>query len=208
MISILDYGVGNLNAFCTIYKRLNIDVEIVSTAEAVLRSSHIILPGVGAFDTAMDKLNKSGMRDALDKAVYDKKTPILGVCIGMHMLGNSSEEGSEEGLGYIEGDVCSMGSIIVNEDYHLPHMGWNNITSDNENHPIWKDIDSSRGFYFLHSYFFKPKNKSSIFASCNYGNDFTCAIQEENIFGFQFHPEKSLNNGIHLLRNFKETSIA
>ena len=208
MISILDYGVGNLNAFYTIYKRLNIDVNIVSSAEDVLKSNHLILPGVGSFDSAMKKLNKSGMRDALDVAVLDKKVPLLGICIGMHMLANSSAEGIEEGLGYIQGDVYPMVSILQNNQYRLPHMGWNNINITNDNHIIWDGIDCFRGFYFLHSYFFKSKKQTSVFASCNHGADFTCAINEENIFGFQFHPEKSLKNGILLLKNFHEVEIA
>lgn len=203
LISILDYGVGNLSAFSTIYRRLHVEVEIASTAEQVLAADRLILPGVGSFDAAMEKLNGSGMRDALDVAILDRETPLLGVCVGMQMLGTSSVEGSERGLAYVSGHIESMESVVDKQSACLPHMGWNSIRPANA-HPIWKSINMDLGFYFLHTYYFKPDDPASIFAETDYGNAFPSAVQKKNIFGVQFHPEKSHSNGVALLRNFSE----
>lgn len=203
MISILDYGVGNLAAFFTIYRRLNIPVEIASTVDQVREADHLILPGVGAFDVAMGKLNNSGMREALDWAVIEQKTPLLGVCVGMQMLADSSEEGCSSGLGYVPGAVQSMEQIVSAEDQCLPHMGWNNVNPTIE-HSIWSGIDHQLGFYFLHSYCFVPLTPEHSIATTDYGRPFSCAVGKGNVYGFQFHPEKSLSNGVMLLKNFSE----
>lgn len=171
MISILDYGVGNLTAFCTIYRRLNIPVEIATTVNQVLAADHLILPGVGSFDVAMAKLEQSGMRDALDRAVLDNRTPLLGVCVGMQMLANLSAEGHRSGLGYIAGEVCPLSDLLDPDEYSLPHMGWNNV-SPTEEHSVWENVDHRLGFYFLHSYFFLQRLTSTFLPEHNMENHF------------------------------------
>lgn len=199
MIAVLDYGVGNLNAFVTIYRRLNIHVEIASKPEQLAAASHIILPGVGSFDDSMAKLNTSGLRHALDLAVADNK-PLLGVCVGMQMLANSSAEGNVAGLGYIPGKVHSLKGH-AEESLPIPHMGWNDIKPKYD-HQIWSQIDLIEGFYFLHSYYYAPDLMDDVFAVSDYSKEFACAVKRENVYGFQFHPEKSLLNGVKLLANF------
>lgn len=201
MIGILDYGIGNVGAFLKIYKSLNIEAIPIKFKEDFKIVNKIILPGVGSHDSAMQMLNDSGLRNELDINVKEKFMPLLGVCIGMHMLGRSNDEGVEPGLGYIDG-ITKKFTITPNSKIKcLPHMGWNDI-SDHKNDLIWKNIDLMEGFYFLHSYHFSAYNSDDILATSNYGSEFVCAIKNNNIYGFQFHPEKSLSNGIKLLGNF------
>ena len=203
MIGILDYGVGNVGAYLKIFRNLNIPVQPVRTKYDFERIQKIILPGVGAFDDAMEKLNRSGLREPLDQMVIQYNKPLLAVCIGMHMLGNSSEEGRLQGLGYIPGVTKK---IVAREDdgkILLPHMGWNDITVLGDD-PVWIDVDTEEGFYFLHSYAFFPQVDNAVIATSEYGLNLSCAVRKANIYGFQFHPEKSLSNGILLLRNFAE----
>ena len=202
MIGILNYGVGNVGAYLKIFHSQDIPVMPIGSASDFRLVDKIILPGVGAFDSAMRKLNKSNLRDALDNAVLHEKKTLLAVCIGMHMLGDSSQEGSLSGLGYIAGFTKELTSPLKGESLKLPHMGWNEITIKNEG--IWKGINVTEGFYFLHSYAFYPDVEADIIGTCNYGLNFSCAVKSSNIYGFQFHPEKSLSNGIRLLKNFAE----
>lgn len=201
MISIVDYGLGNLKAFANIYKRLNIDVEFVKTPEQLNSAEKIILPGVGAFDHAISELNISGMREKLDELVLEKKVPVLGICVGMQMLGKRSDEGKLEGLGWIDADIIKFDVNLIKQKPQLPHMGWNDV------HPIannilFQDLEANSIFYFLHSYYFSCNNPIDAIAKSEYGLDFTCAVNHENIFGVQFHPEKSHQYGIQLLKNF------
>ena len=154
MIYIIDYGLGNLGAFYNIYKRLNIETRFAKKVEDLINVDKIILPGVGAFDHAMDKLNNSGMREKLDELVLVKNIPVIGICVGMQILAKSSEEGNLSGLGWIDGDVKKFD--ITKIEYHtkLPHMGWNNIEIKNQA-PLFDNLDSNSLFYFLHSYYFE-----------------------------------------------------
>jgi glutamine amidotransferase len=201
MISIVDYGLGNLKAFANIYKRLNIPAEIVTTAEQLKKSEKIILPGVGAFDHAMERLNNSGLRDTLDDLVLNKKIPVLGICVGMQMLGNSSDEGKLSGLKWIDGEVKLFDVNSIKHTTRLPHMGWNDVEPTKLN-PILEGLDSNAIFYFLHSYYFSCNNPEDSIAESDYGIRYTCAVNHNNIYGVQFHPEKSHNYGIQLLKNF------
>jgi len=201
MIGVLDYGVGNIGAFLRIYHSHNVDAKPVSVPDDFNHIDKIILPGVGSFDSAMEALNKSGIRDTLDEFVLTRSLPLLGVCIGMHMLGKYSEEGSAEGLNYIQGRTKKISASSSNLSILLPHMGWNDIQKV-QCDPIWSGIDEKEGFYFLHSYHFDTENKSSIIGTSDYNGAFACAIMSKNVYGFQFHPEKSLANGIRLLLNF------
>jgi len=201
MIGVLDYGVGNVGAFIRIFHSQNINAMNIKSPSDFDKVDKIILPGVGSFDSAIDKLNSSGLRDRLDDFVQRQNYPLLAVCIGMHMLGNSSEEGSLEGLGYINGQTKKIKNLDEQKKIYIPHMGWNSIEGDISN-SIWLDIDMQEGFYFLHSYHFEPESPDCIIGTSKYPVDFTCGIQSKDIYGFQFHPEKSLSNGIKLLTNF------
>ena len=175
-----------MNTFCR---------NITSKKEQFIDATHLILPGVGAFDWAISKLNDSGLRETLDMLVLEKKIKILGVCVGMQIMATQSEEGSLSGLNWIKGKVLKLDKNII-----LPHMGWNNvkplIKSD-----LFKDIENLE-FYFLHSYYFKTDESNHALTTSQYGNIFTSTICNNNIFGTQFHPEKSHKNGIKVLENF------
>ena len=194
-VCIVDYGIGNIKAFKNIYDKLNINVEIASRKEQFVNVTHLILPGVGTFDWAMSKLNKSGLRETLDLLVLEKKIPILGVCVGMQIMASQSEEGVMSGLNWIKGKVLKLNRNII-----LPHMGWNDIKplikSD-----LFNNIENLE-FYFLHSYYYKTEDDNHILTISEYGKLFTSAIYKKNIFGTQFHPEKSHKNGIKILENF------
>lgn len=203
MITIINYGLGNIQAFVNVYKRLHIPVAVATTVDQVNGASKLILPGVGAFDHAMERLDGSGMREALDDAVLVNKIPILGICVGMQMLASSSDEGKLSGLGWVPGTVRSFRSIPALSELPLPHMGWNDIVPT-PGCSLFQGMEVNSRFYFLHSYFFECQNEQNIAARANYGLDFSCAVSVENIYGVQFHPEKSHHFGVNLLKNFAE----
>jgi imidazole glycerol-phosphate synthase subunit HisH len=202
MIKIVDYGLGNVQAFVNTYKRLNITLSIAKNAGDLQDASKVILPGVGAFDHAMELLDRSGMRGALDELVVGKKTPVLGICVGMQILGRSSDEGSSAGLGWVGGEVKSLGGLRV-DNLLLPHMGWNDIHAVRAT-PLLDELQTAARFYFLHSYYFRCDNRDDVAATCSYGADFCCALNAGNVYGVQFHPEKSHHFGVKLLKNFAE----
>jgi glutamine amidotransferase len=201
MIGIVSYGSGNIQAIANIYGRLNVPFSIVSTPEELRRASKILLPGVGAFDQAMHELEASGLRRALDERVLEEKTPILGICVGMQLLARSSEEGEAPGLGWIDGVVRRFDDETFHQATHLPHMGWNTVAPTQPSR-LFADVDLRRGYYFLHSYYFAPDRAEDVLAETEYGAPFACAVHRENIFGVQFHPEKSHHAGVQLLKNF------
>lgn len=205
MITIVDYGLGNIKAFANVYKKLNIPTCYASTTEQLQQASKIILPGVGAFDHAMHMLNNSGLRETLDILVLEKKVPVIGICVGMQMMANDSEEGISKGLGWINGTVKRFN--YLNEDvakkHPLPHMGWNNIDSVKAS-ALVDNLDEYKRFYFLHSYYFECADTSDIVATANYGFDYACIVNHDNVYGIQCHPEKSHHNGVSLLKNFAE----
>ncbi len=201
MIKILKYGSGNIAAIASIYDRLQIQCEFASVESDLANASKIILPGVGAFDQTMESLRRSKMLECLNYMVLRRNIPVLGVCVGMQIMGNESEEGESRGLGWIPGRVRKLKVKLKSSKPHLPHMGWNNIESDIV-HPILDGIDVERGFYFLHSYCFECQNKENTLSVTYYGEKFASAVYKDNIFGFQFHPEKSHSNGIRLFENF------
>jgi len=203
MIIIIDYGLGNIRAFANVYERLNIPVSVAITSDDLKAATKIILPGVGAFDHSMSKLNNSGMRDTLDKLVLDHRLPILGICVGMQMLAKSSEEGVLPGLGWIDGTVKRFDASVLNSKTQLPHMGWNTIRPNNGN-PLLVNFNNDSRFYFLHSYYFQCNNPNDTIATTDYGIQYSSAINHNNIYGVQFHPEKSHQWGIQLLKNFAE----
>lgn len=201
MITLIDYGVGNMNAFVNVYKRVDVPVKIAKTAEDLIGAEKLILPGVGHFDHAMEQLNKSGMREFLDELVLEKHIPVIGICVGMQMMANESEEGNLEGLKWIDAKVKKFDESKINLITKLPHMGWNDVkpVKDLE---LFKGLENDSIFYFLHSYYFQCNNQQDVMAVSYYGGEFASAAHHENIYGIQFHPEKSHHYGEILLHNF------
>lgn len=200
MITIVDYGLGNIQAFADIYKRLNVPARVATSAAELDDAEKIILPGVGAFDWAMGRLDASGMRGTLDRLVMELGRPVLGVCVGMQMMGRRSDEGRLPGLDWIPGEVHRFDETSFRQKTHLPHMGWNDVE------PRARDSlfsgDEPQLFYFLHSYYFVPEQDQHVLATTDYNGSFTSAVRAGNVYGTQFHPEKSHHWGVSLLRNF------
>jgi glutamine amidotransferase len=201
MIGILDYGSGNVMAFINAYKKLNLPAQLVRTPTELDSVDKIILPGVGAFDYAMQRLDRSGLRGALDEAVGRRKVPILGVCVGMQMLAHSSAEGELAGLGWIEGEVKRFEPFYAGYQVHIPHMGWNDVKPAKPC-GLFRELESDARFYFLHSYYFECRRSEDVVAVTDYGIPFASGVRSENVYGVQFHPEKSHRWGILLLKNF------
>ena len=203
MIVIVDYGLGNISAFSNMYKRLGIEARTARSVGELRSASKLILPGVGAFDHAIELLQASGMRDTIDELVMERRVPVLGVCVGMQMLGNRSDEGSLPGLGWIPGQVRALGARPGVAPLPLPHMGWNDVRPAAGARLLSTKEGSSR-FYFLHSFYFDCEREGDVAATVHYGGDFCCAVQSGNVYGVQFHPEKSHHFGAGLLRAFAE----
>ena len=201
MITLIDYGVGNIFAFQNVYKRLNIPTKIAKRKEDLANAKKLILPGVGSFDYAMAQLNASGMREKLDELVLEKKVPVIGICVGMQIMGNRSDEGKLEGLKWLDSEILKFDENLIQQRTKLPHMGWNDVAPIN-NHPLFIGLEKEAIFYFLHSFYFKCKNETESIAVSNYGISFSSAVHRENIYGIQFHPEKSHQYGEKLLHNF------
>jgi glutamine amidotransferase len=199
MICVVDYGVGNVQAIINIYKHWNIPACAASAADQLHRAERIVLPGVGAFDWVMSRLNQSGMREVLDELVGARGVPVLGICVGMQMMMQRSAEGSLEGLGWIEGDVVSFDQFRTRAQ--LPHMGWNDVRPVREC-GLFEDCGEDLRYYFLHSFHVRPERPGDVYAVTDYHGDFVSAVRRENVYGVQFHPEKSHNWGTQLLRNF------
>jgi len=203
MITIIDYGLGNVQAFVNVYNRLDIPVNVANTSDDLVGTSKIILPGVGSFDRAMQQFNASGMRKLIEQLIFEDGIPILGVCVGMQMLANSSEEGKLPGLGWVDGKVKKFDVASMLQTQYLPHMGWNNVISEKEDE-LFRFMKKEKRFYFLHSYYFDCLQESNAIGVTDYGFQFTSAIKKNNIFGVQFHPEKSHHFGEQLLKNYSE----
>ncbi|PKP05688.1 MAG: imidazole glycerol phosphate synthase subunit HisH [Bacteroidetes bacterium HGW-Bacteroidetes-5] len=201
MITIIDYGLGNIRAFVNVYERLNIKTKIARIGNDIKGATKIILPGVGAFDYAMSQLNASGMRHELEKQVLENNIPVVGICVGMQILAKSSDEGKLPGLGWIDAKVQLFDTSKIPYKTRLPHMGWNSISPVKTN-PLLSGFNNESRFYFLHSYYFVCNNKDDIISTTEYGISYASAINSNNIYGIQFHPEKSHSNGIQLLNNF------
>jgi imidazole glycerol-phosphate synthase subunit HisH len=201
MITIIDYGVGNVFAFQNVFKRLHIPSKIAKCENDLMGSSKLILPGVGHFDYAMSQLNKSGMRDRLDELVLIEKIPVMGICVGMQMMAHKSDEGTLDGLCWIDACVKKFDEATINQHTKLPHMGWNDVIPI-KNHPLYKGLEQEAIFYFLHSFYFKCSNQKNSISKTDYGINFSSSVQHDNVYGIQFHPEKSHSYGERLLENF------
>ena len=201
MIGIVDYGVGNIAAFLKIFKELGIDCFVAKTNDDLVKATKLILPGVGHFDFAMQKLENSGMIETLNQQVLINKIPILGICVGMQMMANESEEGTSKGLEWISAKVKRIDTSKLNQNTLLPHMGWNSIHIKKDSY-LFKNFQEQEDFYFLHSYFMNCEEKKHVLATVNYGEEIAVVVQKDNIYGMQCHPEKSHQIGVKFLENF------
>ncbi len=205
MIVILDYGLGNSASLLNMIRKTGREAILCNSPKGLSKASTILLPGVGSFDNAMKKLNDSGFIPVLEEKVLLQKIPFLGICVGMQLLFRKSEEGNLKGLGWLKGNVTKFNFSKINSQKILkvPHMGWNIIKPLNNNYSYSLERNEKR-FYFVHSFHVNCEQKSDITASCNYGYEFTCSVRKKNIWGVQFHPEKSHKFGIEFFKNFFE----
>jgi len=201
MVCIINYGSGNVAALANVYRRERVPHLVANSPHDLRSGTHYILPGVGAFDPTMEMLERSGFRAALEEEVFGNKKPVLGICVGMHLLAEGSEEGTHPGLGWIGGYVRKIDPSRLPTPPYLPHMGWNSVQIK-RSIPLLEGIDMERGFYFLHSYYFDANGSDAILATVEYGQELPCVVGKDNVFGAQFHPEKSHRNGVRLLVNF------
>ena len=201
MIAIINYGLGNVQAIANIYRQLNVPARLVSSPDELAAADRIILPGVGSFDWAMRKLAESGMRAALDDAVIRQGRWVLGICVGMQMMATASDEGELPGLGWLDAKVRRMSAPGDRAPLQLPHMGWNDIHVRGES-ALFDGLEGGSRFYFLHSYAVEPAHEEAALATATYGQEFAASVGARNLLGVQFHPEKSHEWGIRLLRNF------
>lgn len=200
MISIVDYGAANLGSILNMLRKVGADAQVVSTPAAVARARKIILPGVGAFDHGMTALRDRELIEPLRVKALDEKIPLLGVCLGMQMLGTASEEGKCVGLGFLDAH-CEKFVFDRESGNKIPHMGWSLLTQRSDS-ALLEGLDRQSRFYFVHSYHLVCKNERDVLATSTYGRDFVAMVQRDNIYGAQFHPEKSHRFGMGLLHNF------
>tara|TARA_A100000171_G_C2136619_1_gene150738 strand:+ start:4005 stop:4619 length:615 start_codon:yes stop_codon:yes gene_type:complete len=203
MIHIIDYGLGNIQAFITMYKRLGVATTRAQSASDLRGAKKLILPGVGAFDYALQRLNDSGMREDIQTLVQEESVPILGICVGMQLLADRSDEGTLPGLGWVPGKVRSFSSNEGSKALPMPHMGWNDVVPKKAV-GLFKGFGSDARFYFLHSYYYDCLGNANVAATSQYGFEFHSSVERGNIYGVQFHPEKSHHWGAMLLKNFSD----
>ncbi len=201
MITIIDYNAGNIKSIQNMLKRIGAKSCISSNSAEIEQAEKLILPGVGHFDYGMRNLKQSGLIDVLHKKVLNDKAPLLGICLGAQLLGNGSEEGEAKGLAWIDMDVVKFDKTKLPESLKIPHMSWNEINIIKES-KLLEGLDNESRFYFVHSYHMKCNDENDVLTNTNYGYEFTSAVEKENIFGVQFHPEKSHKFGMRLLENF------
>lgn len=201
LLTIVDYGVGNLGSMKNMLKKAGCEALISSRDTDILNADKLILPGVGAFDTCVEKLQQSGLLDVINKKVLEQKVPVLGVCVGMQLLTEGSEEGVLPGLGWVKGRVVKFKQEKLPAGLKVPHMGWTNVTL-NKASPLFEDMYEEPRFYFVHSYHAETDDKNDALLLADYGYSFVAAVEHENIIGVQFHPEKSHKFGMKLLSNF------
>lgn len=203
MIVIVDYGLGNLGSIKNMLKKIGVRAEITDDYNRILKADKLILPGVGAFDDGMKNLDSKGLIKILNQKVIQEKTPILGICLGMQLMTEGSEEGKLPGLGWIEGSAKKFSSQNNGEKIRIPHMGWNILKPSNgSENTIFKSNFEELRFYFVHSYYVNIKNQEENAGLTDYGQKFVSAFKKDNIIGMQFHPEKSHKFGMSILKNF------
>jgi imidazole glycerol-phosphate synthase subunit HisH len=197
-VCIVDYGSGNIRSVFNIFRNIHTNIKVSNCVEDINRATHIVLPGVGAFKTAMDKLEALPAFKALAHNVLNEKKKFLGICVGMQILADKGyEHGEHDGLGWIPGVVKKLNT----QGLYLPHVGWNNFLTMKDT-PLLSGITADMDFYYVHSYYFEPSDTKHSMATCDYGMEFTSVVNKDNIYGVQFHPEKSQKVGKRLLENF------
>lgn len=204
MIRVVDYGVGNIQAFMTLFKQQGLQAERAQTPNALVGATRLVLPGVGHFDHAMQRLNDSGMRPALERMVLEQQVPVVGVCVGMQMLAEGSDEGRLPGLNWVPGRVKAFANHPQTKHLPMPHMGWNTLAPKAGASLFAQGFDDVPQFYFLHSFYFEATDRQDVAATANYGMDFDAVVSRGHIHGVQCHPEKSHHWGAQLLKNFVE----
>ncbi|HET6253707.1 MAG TPA: imidazole glycerol phosphate synthase subunit HisH [Puia sp.] len=200
MLAIINYGLGNLTSIRNMCKRIGVEAEITADPGLIESADLLVLPGVGHFKKGMENLHDSGLRQLLDRLVLGEKKPILGICLGAQLMTGHSEEGDTTGLGWVDADTIRFRDAGLN-GLKVPHMGWREITLAGEN-PLWADLPPEPRFYFVHSYHFRFRQPSEVTGTALYGYEFACAFRKGNIYGTQFHPEKSHKFGMKVLENF------
>jgi glutamine amidotransferase len=202
IVSVLDYGLGNLGSILNMFKKIGVSAVLVDTPDALQDAEKIVLPGVGSFDNGMTKLAAYGYVDILSEKVQKKGAPILGICLGMQLLGNWSEEGKQPGLGFIDAH-CERFISSDSNSLKVPHMGWNNVHLQRPS-SLFVGLENNSRFYFVHTYRMLCSDASDVLSTTEYGGEFVSSVQKNNIMGVQFHPEKSHRFGMTLLKNFSE----
>jgi len=198
VITLVDYGMGNLGSIRNMFKRIGVAVEVAADATALERASKILLPGVGAFDSAMQRINAGGLREVLERKALRERVPVMGICLGMQLLTRSSEEGGLPGLGWIPAVTRRFPQL---PGLKVPHMGWN-VVSVVRAGPLTEGIGVDTRYYFVHSYYVHSDDRHDCVLSAHYGVTFDAVIAHDNLYGAQFHPEKSHRFGMAFLRNF------
>jgi len=201
MITVIDYGMGNLGSVINMFKKIGVVSKITSDLEDIKTATKLLLPGVGSFDKAMQRINDSGIKEVLDYKVLKEETPILGICLGMQLLTNNSEEGIEKGLGYINASTKKFS--FQDKKMKVPHMGWN-LVEKSTSSLLTTNFEEESRFYFVHSYYVEVEKQENSILKTTYGLEFDSAIQHKNVYGAQFHPEKSHKFGMKLLDNFSK----
>jgi len=205
-IVIVSYGMGNLGSIKNMLKKVGCASVISGEPDEIATADKLILPGVGAFDNGMKQITDNGLLPVLNRKALEEKTPLLGICLGMQLLTTRSQEGQRDGLGWIDAEVVKF-DFGEQSQLKIPHMGWNVVRRVGQS-PLTEDMDSKARFYFVHSYHVVCNDAADVVLTCDYGGEFTCAVQHDNIMGVQFHPEKSHRFGMHLLKNFAEMEVA
>jgi glutamine amidotransferase len=200
MVVIVNYGVGNLSSVQNMLRKAGVQATISSDPGEILAASKLLLPGVGHFDYGMKMLNQSGLREALDRFAMELRRPVLGICLGSQILGRGSEEGATPGLGWID-MYCRR--LPLAPGLQVPHMGWSQVNLKRSS-PLFSNVDADARYYFVHSYYMECADAADVVGTSHHGIEFTCAVQRANIFGTQFHPEKSLRHGLALIHAFAE----
>ncbi len=204
MITVVDYGMGNLGSVLNMLRYVGAEAEATGDVQKIAAATRLILPGVGAFDAAMERINTTpGLREVLDCKALGERIPVLGICLGMQLLTESSAEGSLLGLGWIRGNASRL-APPQGSNLKVPHMGWNiaQPTETGTAHPLWAGLEADARFYFVHSYCVEAKDRAAVLATAHHGQTFDAVIATGNIAGAQFHPERSHRAGKRLLENF------
>ncbi len=201
MITIIDYGVGNLGSVLNMFKKIGVDAQLTKNENDIINATKLLLPGIGSYDAAMQKLEDTGYIPYLNKKVLEEKIPTLGICLGMQLMTLGSEEGIKKGLGWFDANTKKF--EVDTSQYKIPHMGWNDVFIKKEVELV-KNLPDETRYYFCHSYYVDCNKQENKMLVSSYANEFVCGIHNENIYGVQFHPEKSHKFGIKLFQNFSE----